>query len=261
MRLPRMTALVTGSTSGIGFAIAKSLAAAGYDIVLTGLGDPDEMAALSAALSAQHQVKAAFVPADLTNPGDIQALMQEAQRLVGTVQVLVNNAGIQHIAPIATYPEEAWDKIIAVNLSAAFHTTKAALPTMQQLGWGRIVNISSAHGLVASAGKCAYVASKHGLIGFTKVTALENGKFGITANAICPGYTRTALAEQQVKDRAIQTGRSLAEEEAVVLNEKQAIPAFTTPQQVADLVMFLCSDSASTLTGAALSVDGGWVAQ
>jgi 3-hydroxybutyrate dehydrogenase len=255
------TALVTGSTSGIGLAIAKGLAGVGFNIILTGLGDPVEMAALAHALETRHRAKAAFVPADLSKPADIRALLREAERLVGKVQVLVNNAGIQHIHPIAAYPENAWDDIIAINLSAAFHATKAVLPSMQQLRWGRIINIASAHGLVASAGKCAYVAAKHGLIGLTKVTALEAGEFGITANAICPGYTRTPLAEKQLKDRAAKKGLPIAEEEVAFLSEKQAIPVFTTPEQVADLAIFLCSDSASTLTGAALSMDGGWVAQ
>jgi 3-hydroxybutyrate dehydrogenase len=159
------------------------------------------------------------------------------------------------------FPEDQWDRIIAVNLSAAFHATKAALPLMKQRGWGRIINIASAHGLVASVGKAAYVAAKHGVIGLTKVTALENGRFGITANAVCPGWVRTPLVEQQVQARAVSSGRSLKEEEALLISEKQPLPVFTSPHQIADLAVFLCSESASTMTGASLSMDGGWVAQ
>jgi 3-hydroxybutyrate dehydrogenase len=261
MTLNGKTALVTGSTSGIGLAIAKGLAAAGCNIVLTGFGDPKEINGLAAALASQHRVQTVYLPADVARPAEIRAMIASAEERFGGVQILVNNAGIQHIAELDVFPEEKWDHIIAVNLSAAFHATKAVLPLMKRLGWGRIINISSVHGLVASPGKAAYVAAKHGLIGLTKVTALENGRFGITANAICPGWTRTPLAEQQVKDRARQFGRSLREEEAQMLAEKQAILSFTTPEQIAALTVFLCSDSAATLTGAALSVDGGWVAQ
>jgi 3-hydroxybutyrate dehydrogenase len=180
---------------------------------------------------------------------------------LGGVDILVNNAGIQHVAEIDSFPEEDWNRVIAINLSAAFHATKAALPVMKQRGWGRIINVASVHGLVASAGKAAYVAAKHGLVGLTKVTALECARFGITANAICPGWVRTPLVERQVQARAERSGRSLQDEESLVLSEKQPLATFTDPRQIADLVVFLCSDSASTMTGAAVSMDGGWVAQ
>jgi 3-hydroxybutyrate dehydrogenase len=184
-----------------------------------------------------------------------------AEDQLGAPQILVNNAGIQHVAPLQQFPDEQWDQIVAVNLSAAFHATKACLPAMQRAGWGRVINISSAHGLVASPGKSAYVAAKHGLIGLTKVTALENAAFGITANAICPGWVRTPLVEAQVQARAAAGGISPLEAEQLMIGEKQAIVEFTAPEQIAALALFLCSDSASTVTGAAMSMDGGWVAQ
>jgi 3-hydroxybutyrate dehydrogenase len=261
MTSPANTALVTGSTSGIGLAIARAMAVAGYNVIITGFGELSQIDILLGELRDRHGVGAVYLPADLSKPGEIRALVSSALERFGSVGILVNNAGIQHIAPIHEYPEDRWDQILAVNLSAAFHTTKALLPHMRTAGWGRIINIASAHGLVASPSKSAYVASKHGLIGFTKVTALENGAFGVTANAICPGWTRTPLAEKQVADRAARAGTSIQQEELQVLLEKQAIPAFTTPEQIASLAVFLCSDQASTITGATLSIDGGWVAQ
>jgi len=253
--------LVTGSTSGIGLAIAKGLAAAGCNTVITGFGDPAEINSLVVDLARQHDVQVAYFPADVAQPAQIRALVANAMERFGGVNILVNNAGIQHVANLDVFPEDQWDRMLAVNLSAAFHTAKAVLPLMKSRGWGRIVNISSVHGLVASVGKAAYVTTKHGLIGLTKVTALENARFGITANAICPGWVRTPLLERQVQERARQSGRSLQEEEVQLLGEKQAVASFTTPEQIADLTVFLCSESASTLTGAALSVDGGWIAQ
>jgi 3-hydroxybutyrate dehydrogenase len=255
------TALVTGSTSGIGLSIARALAASGCNVVLTGFGERAAIEALMAELETRYQVGVAYVAADLADPAEIRALADAATRTFGTVHILVNNAGVQHIAELENFPQERWDQILAVNLSAAFHTTKALIPAMKQVGWGRIINISSAHGLVASPGKCAYVTAKHGLIGLTKATALETGQYGITANAVCPGYTRTPLALKQLQDRAAHSGRDLHEEERRMLTEKQAIPLFTEPGQVAELTVFLCSEGASTITGAALSIDGGWVAQ
>lgn len=261
MALRGKTALVTGSSSGIGLAIARALASAESNVVLTGFGDRDELDRLAATLASHHGVGVAYIPADVRKPSDIRDLVFAATERFGTLDILVNNAGIQHIAPVEEFPEDKWDEILAVNLSAAFHATKAALPLMRRAGWGRIINISSAHGLVASPGKCAYVAAKHGLIGLTKTTALETGRFGITANAICPGWTRTPLAEKQVQDRAVQSGREIRDEEVRMIGEKQAITQFTTPEQIAEFAVFLCSDAAASLTGAALSVDGGWVAQ
>jgi 3-hydroxybutyrate dehydrogenase len=253
-------ALVTGSTSGIGLAIARALAAAGRNIVLTGFGDLQQLNDLALELSRQYAVDALFIPADVRKPEQIRSLAAAALRRFGVVDILVNNVGIQHVALLHEFPDEHWDDILAVNLSSAFHATKAVLPGMQARGWGRVINIASSHGLVGSPGKSAYVATKHGLVGLTKVTALENAEFGITANAICPGWTRTAIAEKQVSDRASRSGRSLDEEETLLLAEKQAIKRFTTPEQIAEFAVFLCSSAASTLTGAALSMDGGWVA-
>ena len=261
MKLYKKTALVTGSTSGIGLAIARALAAAGCDVVLTGLGDAAKISALACDLSNECKVRASYIPANLVSPAEIRGMVAAAERQLGTLQILVNNAGAQHVAPLHEFPDDQWDQIIAINLSAAFHTTKACLPAMQRAGWGRVINISSAHGLVASPGKCAYVAAKHGLIGLTKVTALENAAFGITANAICPGWVRTPLVEAQMQARATASDISLPEAEQQIIGEKQAIMQFTAPAQIAALVLFLCSDNASTVTGAAVSMDGGWVAQ
>lgn len=261
MALRGRTAVVTGSTSGIGLAIAEGLSAQGCDVVITGFGDAAAIDDVVARFARQYSIRAHYLPADVTQPAEIRALIAAAAERLGVVDILINNAGIQHVAEIDVFPEEQWDRVIAVNLSAAFHATKAALPLMKQRCWGRIVNIASAHGLVASAGKAAYVAAKHGIIGFTKVTALESARFGITANAVCPGWVRTPLVEQQVQARAMRSGRELQEEESMLLSEKQPLPAFTSPQQIADLVVFLCSESASTMTGASLSMDGGWTAQ
>lgn len=252
---------MTGSTSGIGLAIARVLAAAGCDVVITGLGDAAQISALAHELAGEHRIRASYIPANLASPAEIRSLVAAAEDQLGAPQILVNNAGIQHVAPLQQFPDEQWDQIVAVNLSAAFHATKACLPAMQRAGWGRVINISSAHGLVASPGKSAYVAAKHGLIGLTKVTALENAAFGITANAICPGWVRTPLVEAQVQARAAAGGISPLEAEQLMIGEKQAIVEFTAPEQIAALALFLCSDSASTVTGAAMSMDGGWVAQ
>lgn len=258
--LNTQTALVTGSTSGIGLAIAKAMAASGRNVVLTGLGETEQCEEMAAGLARDYEVDAVFIPGDLRLAPEVRALAVAALERFGSVQVLVNNAGIQHVAPIHEYPEDRWDALLALNLSSAFHATKALLPSMRSARWGRIINIASTHGLVGSPGKSAYVASKHGLIGLTKVTALENAEFGITANAVCPGWTRTPLAERQVRDRAAKSGNEIAAEEKLMIGEKQAIREFTRPEQIADLVVFLCSESASSITGAALPIDGGWTA-
>ena len=255
------TAIVTGSTSGIGLGIATALAAEGCDIVLNGFGDPAEIERLRAGLAETHGVRAAYVAADMAKPAEIRDLVAEAERRFGGVDILVNNAGIQHVAKIVDFPEERWDAVIAVNLSAAFHATKAALPGMIGRGWGRIVNIASAHGLVASGEKAAYVTAKHGLVGLTKVTAIETANQGITCNAICPGWVLTPLVQQQIEARAGAEGIAVEQASADLLREKQPMLAFTTPEKIAALAVFLCGEAASTITGAALSIDGGWVAQ
>jgi 3-hydroxybutyrate dehydrogenase len=259
--LSRKIALVTGSTSGIGLGIATALAAEGVDIVLSGFGDPAEIERHRAALAAAHGVRAAYVAADMAKPAEIRGLVAEAERRFGGVDILVNNAGIQHVAKIVDFPEERWDAVIAINMSAAFHTTKAAMPGMIARGWGRIVNIASAHGLVASGEKAAYVTAKHGLIGLTKVTAIETANQGITCNAICPGWVLTPLVTRQIEARAQAEGITVEQASTDMLREKQPMLAFTTPEKIAALAVFLCGEAASTITGAALSIDGGWVAQ
>jgi 3-hydroxybutyrate dehydrogenase len=259
--LSRKIAVVTGSTSGIGLAIATALAAEGIDIVLNGFGDPAEIERHRAALAEAHGVRAAYVAADMAKPAEIRGLVAEAERRFGGVDILVNNAGIQHVAKIVDFPEERWDAVIAINLSAAFHTTKSALPGMIARGWGRIVNIASAHGLVASGEKAAYVTAKHGLIGLTKVTAIETANQGITCNAICPGWVLTPLVTRQIEARAQADGITVEQASTDMLREKQPMLAFTTPEKIAALAVFLCGEAASTITGAALSIDGGWVAQ
>ncbi len=253
-------ALVTGSSSGIGLAVAKTLARAGYNVVLTGLGDPQALHGMAASIAREHHIDAIYVPANLRDPAQIRALCSQAQDRFGLISVLVNNAGVQHVAPVHEFPDEQWDEIIAVNLSSAFHTTKALLPAMRSARSGRIINIASAHGLVGSVDKSAYVASKHGIIGLTKVTALENARYGVTANAICPGWVGTPLVAMQIAERAARSGLGAEEEQLRLITEKQAMPQFTAAEHIADFVLFLCSPSAATLTGAALSMDGGWVA-
>jgi 3-hydroxybutyrate dehydrogenase len=255
------TAVVTGSTSGIGLGIAGALAAEGCDIVLNGFGDAAEIERRRAGLAEKHGVRAAYVAADMAKPADIRALVEQVKGQFGGVDILVNNAGIQHVAKIVDFPEERWDAVMAVNLSAAFHASKAALPGMIAKGWGRIINIASAHGLVASGEKAAYVAAKHGLVGLTKVTAIETANQGITCNAICPGWVLTPLVQQQIEARAKAEGLPVQQARQNLLSEKQPMLDFTTPEKIAALTVFLCGDGASTITGAALSIDGGWVAQ
>lgn len=255
------TALVTGSTGGIGLAIARGLAAQGCRIMLSGLGDPAVIEATRAALERAHQVWVLHDGADLTRPAEVVRLIERVVRELGGVDVLVNNAGIQHTAPLEDFPPERWDAILATNLSAAFHATRAALPHMRRRGWGRIVNTASVHGLVASANKAAYVAAKHGLVGLTKVVALETAGTGITCNALCPGWTRTELVEPQIAARARALGVGIEEGARDLLAEKQPSRQFVTVDQLAATVVFLCSDAAAQLTGASIPVDGGWTAQ
>lgn len=255
------TALVTGSTSGIGLGIARSLAARGVNIVLNGFGDAAEIEKLRAGLAAEHSVTVVYENVDLTRPSEIEALFARlAQAGIG-VDILVNNAGIQHVAPIESFPTDRWDAVIALNLSAAFHTTRCAMPGMKARGWGRIVNIASAHGLVASAEKVAYVAAKHGILGMTKVVALETARTSITCNAICPGWVLTPLVQKQIDARAQQAGITPEAAKIALLSEKQPSLEFVTPEQLGELTAFLCSEAAAQVRGAAYTMDGGWTAQ
>jgi 3-hydroxybutyrate dehydrogenase len=251
------TALVTGSTSGIGLGIAKALARQGANIVLNGFGDSEGPKAEVAALG----VKVGYHEADMSKPAQIEAMMKYAADTFGRVDVLVNNAGIQHVAKIEDFPPERWDAIIAINLSSAFHATRLALPAMKQANWGRIINLASVHGLVASAEKSAYVAAKHGLVGLTKVTALETATTGITCNAICPGWVLTPLVQKQVDARAAQAGVSNEEAKKQLLAEKEPSLQFTTPEELGELAVFLCSDAGRNVRGVAWNMDGGWTAQ
>ncbi|HLO76470.1 MAG TPA: 3-hydroxybutyrate dehydrogenase [Magnetospirillum sp.] len=255
------TAVVTGSTSGIGLGIAHALAAQGAHMVLNGLGDFAEIEALRVQLQADYGVKVRYDGADLSDPAACAALIQRAEAELGAVDILVNNAGIQHVSPVELFPPERWDAVIAVNLSSAFHTIRTALPGMKARGWGRVINVASAHGLVASANKSAYVASKHGLLGLTKVVALENAETPVTCNAVCPGWVLTPLVRRQIEARAASEGVSFDEARLELLGEKQPSRRFTTPEQIGDLAVFLCSPSADNMTGGSISIDGGWTAQ
>jgi len=251
------TALVTGSTSGIGLGVAKALAAQGANVMLNGFGDADGPLAEIKALG----VQAAHHGADMSKPAEIEAMLRECEQRFGSVDILVNNAGIQHVALVEDFPVERWDAVIAINLSAAFHTMRLALPGMKKRNWGRIINVASAHGLVASAQKSAYVASKHGVVGLTKVAALENATTGVTVNAICPGWVLTPLVQKQVDARAEQDGVDGPEAQARLLGDKQPSLQFVTPEQLGGLAVFLCSPAADQVRGAAWNMDGGWVAQ
>ena len=251
------TALVTGSTSGIGLGVACRLAAQGANIVLNGFGDTEPARTQIAKLG----VKVGYHDADMSKPAQIEAMFAYAASEFGGVDVLVNNAGIQHVANVEDFPVERWDAIIAINLSSAFHTTRLALPGMKTRDWGRIINIASAHGLVASAQKSAYVAAKHGIVGFTKSVALETATTGVTVNAICPGWVLTPLVQKQVDARAAKEGIDDAEAKRRLLAEKQPSLQFTTPEQLGDLAVFLCSAAADNVRGVAWAVDGGWTAQ
>ena len=255
------TAIVTGSTSGIGLGIATALAAEGCDIVMNGFGDAKMIERLRADLAERHGVRVIYLAADMARPAEIRTLVAEAAQRMGAIDILVNNAGIQHVAPIVEFPEDRWDAVIAINLSASFHTTKAVLPLMIGKNWGRIINIASAHGLVASADKAAYVTAKHGLVGLTKVTAIEAANQGVTCNAICPGWVLTPLVQQQIEARAHAQGIPVEQASLNLVREKQPMLDYTTPEKIGALAVFLCGDAAATITGAALSIDGGWVAQ
>jgi 3-hydroxybutyrate dehydrogenase len=261
MMLEGKVALVTGSTSGIGLGIARSLAGAGASIMMNGFGDADDIERLRSQLAEEYGVSVAFDGADLSRPDEVNRLVEKTIDVLGGVDVLVNNAGIQFVAPIEEFPDDRWESIIALNLSAAFYSMKAAIPAMKAKGWGRIINVASAHGLVASSNKVAYVAAKHGLVGATKVAALELANHGVTVNAICPGWVLTPLVERQLRDRAEQTGTEIAVEMEQLLAEKQPMLKFTTPESIGAMAVFLCSDEAETITGATLSIDGGWTAQ
>jgi 3-hydroxybutyrate dehydrogenase len=254
-------AIVTGSTSGIGLGIATALAAQGADVMLNGFGDRGAIERMRGQLQERHGIRAGYSPADMSKPPEIRELVAKARADLGPVDVLVNNAGIQHVAPVDEFPDDKWDAVIAINLSAAFHATKAALPDMRRRKWGRIINIASAHGLVASGAKAAYVAAKHGLVGLTKVTAIDAANHGITCNAICPGWVLTPLVQQQVEARAKTANISVDTAKEEMLREKQPMLQFSTPEQIGAMAAFLCGDNAATVTGAALSVDGGWTAQ
>ena len=258
--LKGQAAIVTGSTSGIGQAMARALAGEGVEVVLNGFGDPATIEADRASLEMSAGVRVRYHGADMTEPAEIEAMVAFAQREFGRLDILVNNAGVQHVAPIETFPIEKWDQIIAINLSSAFHATRAAIPIMKGAGRGRIVNIASAHGLVASPFKSAYVAAKHGILGLTKTAALELAQSGITCNAICPGYVKTPLVEAQIADQA--KARGMAPEAVMrdVILAAQPTKEFVAFDQLAGLLLYLVSDAGASANGAALSIDGGWTA-
>lgn len=254
-------AVVTGSTSGIGLAIARELAANGADVVINGFGDPQEIEKARLNIELEFDVKAHFIGADLTQADATRQFISDAAAALGGLDILVNNAGIQHTDLIENFPVDRWDAVIALNLSAVFHGTAAALPYMKKQGWGRIINIASAHGLVASPQKSAYVAAKHGVVGLTKVTALENAGNGVTANAICPGWVRTPLVERQIEALAAKNGTDIETAAKELLAEKQPSLQFVTPKQLGAAAVFLASDAAEQMTGTSLSMDGGWTAR
>ena len=258
---PRKTALVTGSTSGIGLVIATELASRGMNLMLNGFGDSADIEALRSDLVRAHGVDVLYDGADMSRQEAIEAMMRRATDHFGGIDVLVNNAGIQHVAPVDEFPVDKWNAILAINLTAAFHTTRLALPHMKFNGWGRIVNIASAHALVASPYKSAYVAAKHGIAGFTKTVALEVAEIGITANAVCPGYVLTPLVEKQIPDTAKARGITEEQVKRDVLLAAQPTKRFVTTDEVAKLVAFLCSDAAASITGTVMPIDGGWTAQ
>ena len=255
------TALVTGSTSGIGLGLARSLAQQGANIVFNGFGDAQQIEKLYTDIGREFAVQTAYHNADMSRSDEIAAMMKFAQDKFGGVDILVNNAGIQHVANIEDFPPEKWDAVIAINLTSAFHTTRLALPGMKQKNWGRIINLASVHGLVGSAQKSAYVAAKHGLVGFTKVTALETAATGVTCNAICPGWVLTPLVQKQVDDRAARDSLSNEDAKKALLAEKQPSGEFVTPEELGALAVFFCSPAGNQVRGVAWNMDGGWAAQ
>jgi 3-hydroxybutyrate dehydrogenase len=261
MMLTNKTAIVTGSTSGIGLGIATALAAQKCCVMLNGFGESAAIEKIRKELSEQYGIKTAYSGADVSKPADIRALVASAERELGPVDILVNNAGIQHVAPIEHFPDDKWDAILAINLSAAFHAIKAALPGMKRRKWGRIINIASSHGLVASGEKVGYVAAKHGLVGLTKVIAIETANSGVTCNAICPGWVLTPLVAKQIEVKAQAAGITFEQASENLLREKQPMLRFTSPEQIGALAVFLCGEAAATITGVPLSIDGGWTAQ
>ena len=254
------SAIITGSTSGIGLGIARGLAASGVNIVLNGFGDANEIEAVRSELADSHQVRVLYSGANMADGNDIAAMMAQAEQEFGGVDILVNNAGIQYVAPLEEFPVEKWDAIVAINLSSAFHTTRLAIPHMKAKSWGRIVNIASAHALVASPFKSAYVAAKHGIAGLTKTAALEVAEHGITVNAVCPGYVMTPLVEKQIPEQA--KARGITEQQVIsdVLLAAQPTKRFVTVEELSSVVNFLCTDHARSITGITLPVDGGWTA-
>ena len=259
--LTSKAALVTGSTSGIGLAIAEALAANGCHVILNGLGDKNVIEQTRSQMEEKHGVSVLYHGADLSKSNEIEDMMDFAETHFGGIDVLVNNAGIQHVALTEDFPVEKWNAIIAINMNSNFHTTRLALPSMKRKNWGRIINVASAHGLVGSAQKSAYVTAKHGVVGFTKVTGLETAQTGITVNAICPGWVRTELVEKQIAARSAAEGISIDDAAKSLLIEKQPSLQFVTPTALADTALFLCSESADQITGTTISMDGGWTAQ
>jgi 3-hydroxybutyrate dehydrogenase len=253
--------IVTGSTSGIGLAIARAFAKEGCNLTINGFGDKDAIEKERAGIEKEFGVKAIYSGADMTKPAEIADMVKTTEKTFGSVDVLVNNAGIQFVAKIEDFPIEKWDAVIATNLSAAFHAIRVAIPGMKARKWGRIINIASAHGLVASAEKVAYVAAKHGIVGLTKVVAVEAANDGVTCNAICPGWVLTPLVQQQIDARAKAEGKTVEQANKDLLSEKQPMLKFSTPENVGALAVFLASDAAETITGSSYSIDGGWVAQ
>lgn len=254
-------ALVTGSTSGIGLGVARTLAGQGANLVLNGFGTKTEIDNLVRELQDQYKVRVDYHGADLSKVEEVEAMMSYVEKSSGNVDILVNNAGIQYTSPTESFPVEKWNKVLDINLSAVFHTTRLALPAMKQKNFGRIINIASVHGLVASTEKSAYVASKHAVVGFTKVVALENARTGVTANCICPGWVLTPLVQKQIEDRAEKLNITVEEAKTRLLLEKQPSGGFVTPEQLGDLAVFLSSPSASEVRGVAWAMDGGWTAQ
>ena len=261
MSLEGKVALVTGSTSGIGLGIAEALAREGVHLVINGFGDPEAIEVLRGRLAQDYGVKVLYDGADMSRGEDIARMMEALPAKIGGIDILVNNAGIQHVAPVEEFPDDRWNAILAINLSSAFHTTKAVIGGMKKRRWGRIINVASAHGLVASPYKSAYVAAKHGIMGFTKTVALECAQDGVTVNAVCPGYVLTPLVEKQIPDTARARGISEEEVKRNVLLAAQPTKRFVAIEEVAAIVLFLCSEGAASITGSHIAVEGGWVAQ